>query len=173
MKKIYLLFSLTALLFACGLDTNSITPVEYNDAIINEQAKITKLFLASSMNIQNSLEASDSLRLLTVKQCDSSIAVLQKLGDYKGNTQFRNAALDLFRFYKNINLNEYKRMIEILQSETMFENMDEMTAIQEKIGNDETTLDNNFQKAQNEFAKANNIMIAPNILQKQIDNGLE
>ena len=168
MKKMIFLLSSVALLFACN---SGMTPVEYNDKIITEQTKITKLFLEMNNYASIDVEKADSIRGLTVIQCDSSIAVLKGMPDFDGDSKFKNAAINLFQFYKDINQNEYKEMLAILQKEdVVMEDIERMSVIQEQVSSKETGFDSKLEQAQNEFAKKNNIQIAPNAMQNSIDN---
>lgn len=167
MRKFIFLLASASLLFACN---SGMSPVEYNDVIVGEQSKITQLFIESSTYVATDLDKANAIREKTIIQCDSSIARVSKLGDFKGDTKFRDAGLALFKFYKNINTNEYKEMIEILQKDDIgVEDIEKMTALQTGIGEQEAVLDENLRVVQNDFAKKNNIQIAPNALQKKID----
>jgi hypothetical protein len=148
------------------------TPVEYNDTIIKEQAKIIELMFDLVAKIETDLDGCEAVRLKTIVQCDSSIQLVSKMEPFDGDASMRNTALDLFKFYKKAYENEYKEMIEILQLKDKItsDDMARMTSLNDELAKKETSLDSSFQGAQAAFAKKNNIIIEDNKLQKKIDN---
>ncbi len=165
---IYLLGFL--LLTACG-QKPSMTPVEYNDAIIGEQTKISRVMIDMANYFSIDLDKSDQLRLDLVKQCEQSIEAVKKLPDYKGNTRFRDAGVALFTFYKEISEKEYKEMIDILRKEQIEDaDIELLEALEIKIGSKEEPLDAEFQAAQQAFAKEHNLSLYENDIQKEIDD---
>ena len=110
MKTIY---TFLALLFIATVSCNStpkMTALEYNDAIINEQTKIVEVILKFNSNDGTDMEAFDEVRKEIIVQCDSSIAKVKALSDFDGNTEFRDAGIELFGFYKKISSKEYREM---------------------------------------------------------------
>lgn len=147
------------------------TPVEYNDTIIKEQAKIIELMFELVAKIETDLDGCEDVRLKTIIQCDSSILQVSKMEPYDGDASMKNTAIDLFNFYKKAYKKEYKEMIEILQlGENITQaDMDRITFLNAELAEKETKLDSAFQGAQAAFAKKNNIIIEDNKLQKKID----
>jgi hypothetical protein len=168
MRKLILPVFLLFVLFACNMD--KMGPIEYNDAIVGEQTKITQKFLELINSVESDLDKCEPLRLDIIKQCDESIAVVSAMSDYNGSTRMRDAALALFHFYKEINMNEYKEMLEILKKgeEMNIDDITRLTELEQQITGRETGLDAEFQSAQQEFAAQNNIQIRENELQKEI-----
>ena len=159
------------LLYSCN-SKPTMTPVEYNDTIIKEQAKIIELMFDLVAKIETDLDGCEEVRLKTIVQCDSSIQFVSKMEPFDGDASMKNTALDLFNFYKKAYQNEYKEMIEILQlgDKITAEDMARMTSLNEELAKKETSFDSAFQGAQAAFAKKNNILIEDNKLQKKIDN---
>lgn len=170
MKK--LILSLTVGMFVlagCG-SKPKMTPVEYNDAIIGEQTKISKVMLDMANYFGSDLTKSEALRGDLVKQCEASVKVLKDLPDYKGKTDFRDAGVALFTFYKEISEKEYKEMIEILaKPEIELADIERLTVLEKEIGAREQPLDAAFQTAQQAFAKEHNLSLYENEIQKDID----
>ena len=148
------------------------TPVEYNDTIIKEQAKIIELMFDLVAKIETDLDGCEAVRLKTIVQCDSSILLVSKMEPFDSDVSMKNTALDLFNFYKKAYQKEYKEMIEILQlgDKITAEDMARMTNLNEELAKKETSLDAAFKGAQAAFAKKHNITIEENKLQKKIDN---
>lgn len=146
------------------------TPVEYNDAIIGEQTKISRVMLDMANNFSADLEKSEALRQDLVEQCKLSIEAVKKLPAYKGDTRFRDAGVALFTFYKEISEKEYKEMIDVLKKDKIEEaDIKLLEALQIKIGEREEPLDAEFQAAQKAFARKHNLSLYENEIQKEID----
>lgn len=170
MKKLIIpSFLILFLMSACG---PKMTPVEYNDSIIKEQSKILELMMQMTAEFDNSLDKADSVRVLVINQAKSSQDIVSKLPDYKGNTELRDAALALFKFYEEIHNKEFKELIDIQRKDTAItmEDLVRVEEIQKVISEKESGLDERMEKAQNAFAKEHNIQIEENKLQKEIDN---
>ena len=172
MKVFISLLTISFLLLQSCNSKPSMTPIEYNDTIIKEQAKIIELMFDLVAKIETDLDGCEAVRLKTIVQCDSSIQVVSKMEPFDGDASLKNTALDLFHFYKKAYENEYKEMIQILQLKENItpEDLARMTTLNEELAKKESTLDAAFQGAQAAFAKKNNIMIEDNKLQKKIDN---
>ena len=172
MKVLISLLTVSFLLLQSCNSKPSMTPVEYNDTIIKEQAKIIELMFDLVAKIETDLDGCEAVRLKTIVQCDSSIQFVSKMEPFDGDASLKKTALDLFNFYKKAYQNEYKEMIAILQlgDKITAEDMARMTSLNEELAKKETSFDNAFQGAQAAFARKNNIMIEDNKLQKKIDN---
>jgi hypothetical protein len=169
MKQLFIPSLFVLFLFAaCG---PKMTPVEYNDTIIKEQSKILELMLQMTDQFENSLDKADSIRIQVVAQTKTSQEIVSKLPDYKGNTELRDAALALFKFYEEIHAGEFKELIDIQRKDTSItmEDLVRVEEIQKTITDKETVLDARMEKAQTDFAKEHNIQIEANKLQKEID----
>lgn len=171
MKLTLALFTLAFLLLqSCNLNKTT-SAVEYNDKIITEQTKVIQLTLDMINYIETDLAKCEELRLEIVKQCEKSIGIIEKMEPFDGDSQLKNAALDLFKFYKQTYSVEYKKLIEILNKgeEITQEDITEITDISTDIEKKEVDLEDKFEVAQNAFAKKYNIQIQENSLQKEID----
>lgn len=170
MKTIYTFFAMLLIVTVSCNSTPKMTALEYNDAIINEQSKIVEIILKFNSNDGTDMNAIDDIRKEIITQCDSSIIRITALSDFDGSTEFRDAGIELFRFYKEISTNEYRQMLDVLEKgDFTEEDLEELTTIQKTIETKEAPKDARFQSAQQEFAKSNNIMIGDNALQDQID----
>lgn len=147
------------------------TAIEYNDAIINEQTKITQLTLDLIKSLETDLDKCEEIRLATVTQCDTSIAVIKRIENFEGGEAFKNSALDMIQFYKDVYSKEFKDMIVLLKKGENItpEDINSFTVMNENISSREQALEATFKKAQTEFAAKNNFTIGENALQKDID----
>lgn len=162
------LFVLTATLTACE---PKISATDYNNTIVGEQGKIVNKMLDMTAKINNNQfkAALDELDG-AIAQCDSSIATVTKLGAFEDDSKFHDAALDLFKFYKKILSNEYRKMLEILNKEDIsMEDVAEIDNLTKNIEGEEAKYDNAMQNAQEEFAKKHDVKITDNSLQEKID----
>ena len=154
------------LLFSCQ------TPLEYNDSIIEEQNKITGFMIESGNCLDSDFSLCDALRMKTIEQCGASISLVESMPDYDGNTRLRDAAIALFKFYKAMNENEFKEMIDIFMKgdEITEEDIAMLTTLEEEISQKEVLLDRELDQAQKEFARTNGFEIGVNELQEEVDN---
>ena len=178
MRKFTLFFVLgiiiTFALQNCGENAKpEMTPIQYNDYIIGNQSKIIKKFITLSKTFNNHVpkEMDDELNSLQI-QVDSAVTNISNLDGFKGNTEFKNAALMLFKFYQDAVKKEFKEMIDILKKNPdamTSQDMQKMTDLNQSISSREKILDEAFGKAQNNFATQFKIDIKPNQLQNEID----
>ena len=169
--KLLLPFLSVLFLFACGSGNNQ-SPIEYNDSIIEEQNKITEFMLESGNCLDSDFSSCDALRMKTIAQCDKSISLVEAMPDYDGNTRLRDAAVALFKFYKDMNENEFKDMIEIIMKGDAIteEDIAMLTVLEEQISQKEVLLDEELDQAQQEFARDFGFEIGVNEMQEEIDN---
>lgn len=149
------------------------SPVDYNNTIIEAQQDIIRELMAfgNYFNTTDESAGLEKVRQNIITACDSSIKKVSALKDYDGNTRLRDAALDLFRFYKEIAKNEYKEMQDIMSDldNMTDEQLDRLDELSEEIGTKEEKLDAELQAAQTEFADKHNFSIYRNELQDEID----
>jgi hypothetical protein len=161
-----LLPALLLLITGCGA---KMTPVEYNDAIITEQNKIIEHILMMSNNVLDP-DLAEKSRLSIIDQCENSISLLELMSDYEGNTELRDAALNLFGFYKDVASNEFKQMLNILKSpELSKEDYEALALLDQKIAAKEEPFDLAFQSAQMNFSMKYNLQLQKNQFQDAID----
>jgi hypothetical protein len=171
MKKLFITASIS-LFVLTSFNMPKMEPVEYNDAIINEQTKISKVMLDMAGAFGTDINKAEIYRKVLVKQCELSIETTKKLPPYDGSTKFRDAGVALYSFYKAISEKEYKEMIDILKkgSEITEDDITTLTNLEKQIGEKEIALDDAFQLAQVEFAKKYNLQLEENKMQDDIDN---
>lgn len=174
--KLFFLFSLlfiTLTLGSCNLNSTS-GALDYNNQIVDEQTKILEKFVAFTEigDGENRLKELDKARMDIVNQCESSLKIVEALAPYEGNTRFRDAAIELFRFYKTTCEGSYKEMIEILGKEENItdEDITRLEEINSGVEQRELVLDNALQAAQEEFTKKYNIDLQETEMQKKIDD---
>lgn len=152
---------------------SSLTPVQYNDSIVGIQGKIIKAILDLSATFETRNPAEMDAKYNTLKKViDEAIGNVTKMEEFDGSTELRDAAKELFEFYKSVVGKEYAEMITILKkkdtdvTEADVKRIDEISA---DISKREKVLDEKFAAAQEKFAKDHNIQIKENDLQKDIN----
>jgi len=146
--------------------------VAYNDRIIAMQTRVVR----GMIDFSKSFDAGDkSVMEKKYKELLSTIQGVikeaQSIEGFDGNTQFRDAAVEMFSFYDSIAKKEYKEIMDILTKETPDEtDLPRINEIVTSISQREEQLDRKFQGIQQAFARKHNIMLMDNKMQKQIDN---
>ncbi len=89
-----------------------------------------------------------------VTRSDSSLAMLNQLSDYEGDSLLRNSAIDLLQFYNNVFHHEYKEMIDIfLKGDTASDgDITKLNLIVERVRSQEEILNQKLSVAQEKFA---------------------
>jgi uncharacterized membrane protein len=164
---VMLLFSFVAII---GCKPNK--AIQYNDNLINHQQKVIAKMIDLSKTFVKKDRVSMSMKLTELEEeIDEAIAAVTKTPGYEGNTDLRDALLDLLEFYKEICGNEYRDMIEIIGSGSISQtDMSHLQEMEREITEREMELDEQLAKVQKEFARKHNIRIEKNKLQKEIDN---
>ena len=160
---------LVSIFFVFGLlqSANAQTPkfasaVEYNDYIVGLQSKI-----GASMNDMLASLDSGSLAYSNKKLDDfkkttvDAIAKLRALPGYKGNTRFRDAASQLFEFYKSCAENEFRELVALVLATNPPEDLAQrLSGLQTQVDGKEKKFDAMFQSEQEKFAKDNNFTLS-------------
>lgn len=182
MKKTLLLLSLVTTVFFISCKnstvkgTNGVTytnPSQYNDYIVTKQTEVMKNIMAFGQQVGTA--PGEVLTKLPgyASEAEAAIKDIKGMPAYNDNTQMRDAAVDLFSFYADIFKNEYRQMAELAQSLSNTpatpEQTQEIQKLVDQVASKESVLDRNFQKAQKDFAKKNNLVIQENEMQKEID----
>lgn len=171
MKKLMYLLLIVGVAVSAGCEKKT-NPVDYNNTIINEQAKVVDIVL--DFNAKIDIDSFKQARVLLDKtgiQCDSSIKAVEALGDYEGDASFKNAAIDLFKFYKRASVQDYKELLDLIEKEEMTdEDYDRVTLILQNLKNEEEVLDDKVRTAQKAFADKHGVKITGNPIQDKIDN---
>ncbi len=173
MKKIIILFIGIAFLASCKGFLDKADPVKYNDDIIGENEKIEAVFTDFFYALEEyNFEEAEALRLKSISISDSAIERIGKIGSFKGNDDFRQAAIKYIEIGKKLAETDFKKLVDIYkgmnaleedESDEAYENYDVLSTEMEKIYANMNTVDSTyFQKfhtAQKEFAKNNNITL--------------
>lgn len=171
--RIFILLTLIGTLISvssCNLNSSS-GALDYNNVIVDEQTKILEMFVAFTELQGDQLNELDKARLKIIDQCTASLTVLERLSDYEGNIRFRDAAIELFRFYRMTCENAYKEMIDILRKGEEITEVDlkRLEEINASVEAREVVLDNALQAAQEEFTGKYNISLQKTEMQDKID----
>ncbi len=142
---------------------------DYNDYIVMEQTitgrkieQFNKALAAEQIKEAKKLHA----ELLT--QLDASIAKIGSLTDFKGNTSFKNAAFELFVFYKMIVESEYATVIRIVEKEGVNDKtFARINGIFTSIQRDEAVMYGQFDKAQKAFSEQFKMKLEENRFEKE------
>jgi hypothetical protein len=171
MKKLVYLLFIVAALGAIGCE-KKLTATEYNNKIINEQSKVLDLVLEFTAKVDSSdMKGARALLDITGVQCDSSIKIIEAMGPFEEDASFKDAAIDLFKFYKRAFAQDYKELLDIIEKEEpTMDDLDRINTIVEKVGDEEKVVDDKIQTAQKAFADKHNVKITDNSLQDKIDN---
>lgn len=146
---------------------------EYNDYIVDVQVSIGEKMLAFNDIVggeNSTLEYAISELNAIVKFADDQIAKASKITPFEKNTELKESALALFRFYRLILHEDYRKMVTIYFDPNLNEaSLAEMQAILDDITEREKPLDARFQIAQEAFASKYNLELLENELQQEID----
>ena len=151
--------------------TSFSTPIEYNDYIIARQTGIINHILDISKTAQTDLPATEALLNQGVLLADSVLLDVQGLPPYNGDSTFRNRAISMFHFYRQVFDVDYREMVAIRKKgdNITVEDFQRLDAIQARLTEEETERDKHFHNAQQEFAEKHHLRLGENELQKKID----
>lgn len=171
MKKLVYLLFIVAVAATTGCE-KKLTATEYNNKIIDEQSKVLDLVLDFTAKVdENDMKGARLLLEKTGVQCDSSIKTIEAMGPFDDDASFKDAAIDLFKFYKRAFSSDYKELLDIIEkTEPTMEDLDRVNVIVKKVSDEEMVLDDKVQKAQKEFADKHDVKITDNSMQEKIDN---
>ncbi len=116
MKKVFSLCAISCVMMlaftSCGPTTDD--AINYNDAIIDEQANIIQTvdYMYESFKNFESAEM-DIAYEAAQNQIDSGTMIVSKMEPFDGSTAFRDSAIALFKLYKSVFDNEIKDMVAI------------------------------------------------------------
>ena len=171
MKKLVYLLFIVAVAAKTGCE-KKLTATEYNNKIIDEQGKVLDLVLDFTAKVDESdMKGARLLLEKTGVQCDSSIKTIEAMGPFDDDASFKDAAIDLFKFYKRAFATDYKELLDIIEKEEpTMEDLDRVNVIVKKVSDEEMVLDDKVQKVQKEFADKHDVKITDNSMQEKIDN---
>ncbi len=159
---ILFLFMLTA---ACGKNEYSVTtaegqklegPAAYNDYLVAEQNRIIKRFSELNKAYESyDREEIDQARQALLNEIDEVIAAVEKLPPYEGDTELRDAALEMFTYYRQLSEQELKSIGDLLskgENELTESDIDEMDRLYNRFRKEIKSYEINFADAQRAFA---------------------
>ncbi len=157
MKKTIFLLLLIPVAFSVSAQIDG---ASYNDMIVDEQTKIGNKIVGFSTAESN--EDMELAHTILLQQVDASIAVIQKLGAWKGDGALQSSTLRLFNFYKSIVSVEYREILNLMKKEELSEaDAARLDAITADIVAREATYDNDFAAQQEAFAARNGFDLTP------------
>ncbi len=147
------------------------TAVEYNNYIIDRQKILIKNVMDFVQVSQTDLDSADKILDKNVAEISVMINDMNGMPAYKGDSTLRNASINLFKFYKRVFGNEYKKLIEIRRygGDSTSNGVAEMNDIVQRITKEEANYDRIFHNTQKDFAEKNNMKLTDNEMQKNID----
>lgn len=156
---------LLLLTVACGKKEYSVTtpegqklegPAAYNDYLVSEQNRIIQRF--SELNKAYESYDKDKIeeaREALLKEIDEVIANVEKLPPYEGDTELRDAALEMFQYYRQLTEKELKEIGDLLskgENQITEEDIDEMDRLYKRFRKEIKSYEINFADAQRAFA---------------------
>jgi hypothetical protein len=157
---------------SCGGSSRQ-CPIEYNDAIINEQFKVISLVLDMSNVAWKDIGYAMELREELEIQAKESHEKIKNIPPFGTDSRFRDTALKLFDFYVEVSSNQYVEMLEIIKNKGEKLTTQEMISLDSlvtEITQKEQILDGMFIRAQKDFARKNGLEIAESELQPRVDS---
>jgi hypothetical protein len=144
----------------------------FNDSIVGQQSKIVRCILDMSGAYEADIAMAEQYRKEGVSVAGQGIRKVEGMKAASDEQLgFKNASLQLFRFYKELLAKESREIITILGKDSIDQvDLDRITAIENSITSRETKLDSLFEKAQEAFAKKHGVMLLNNPLQNEIDS---
>ncbi len=137
-------------------------PSDYNDFIVNHQKEVMVTFedFANAVN-HGDKDSMSFCRKTLINRNELALETVGKLADFKGDTLFRGAAMDLFRYIDYACNNELKEIVDIASKDSTITELDvekihtlsETYTLKEKEKNDALII------AQEKFAKRFNVII--------------
>jgi hypothetical protein len=179
MKNILLvLILLPVLLIACKESPKSKdgfvfdAPVKYNDYIINRQSKIVKDVIKWANMADTDLDSASAFLGKMAVSISAEIEAVKGMPAYGDNTEFRDAAINSFEFYKRTCRDVYSKLLDYRRLGEKMTDADKeaMQVLVENISKEEKQMDLAFKKAQKNFADQFNIKLGKNELQNTIDS---
>ncbi len=164
-NKIILKIIVVFILTACGTKKDpNLTyfekAEEYNDYIIKEQIELFAAFdeFINQMETGNLQDLHTSFDKL-YERAKMAVERMDKLADFKKNTEFRDKSKELFVFYKTQCETDLKEMLTLFEKDTLMTEEDQMRIeeIANAFDNAEKKLNDALIAAQEAFAKKFNL----------------
>lgn len=170
MRNILFLFLATLISVHATAQSSFATAVEYNDYIVVQQDNVGTAIntLMGNLNLDSAtVWAYYNLGLATTQVSRDNI---KNMPDFNNTSYFKNASLELFQYYVDVFTVEFKEVVTIyFDVNVPFENkLDKMNPIFDVIAAKEMKFDENFAKAQQQFATENNFeLIIPEPIEEE------
>jgi hypothetical protein len=135
----------------CGtaFSQNNIAAASYYQMIKNEQKNIGQeiYFYRQSVSELN-------LKILTF-QIKKSIGVIDSTPAYNNETKFKNATVELFKYFLSVSQNQYKQLLQYVEDPNMDnkEYKAKLQALFKEISANEKPYDEKFYMAEDEYTK--------------------
>jgi hypothetical protein len=127
---------------------------DYNNRIVGLQEQVVRQMMEFSKSFESNDPAlMEEKRMELLGTIKDALRDLDDLEPFEGSTEFRDAARRLLEFYRDTCDAEYKDIIDVYRkSEITQEDVDRVSAINEKIVGKEKDLSDAFLAAQQGFA---------------------
>ncbi len=136
------------------------TVAQYNDYIVGRQMEIIKSMKDMVAMIgTNKAMALNMLSNVSVK-CLEKAKDVEGMPAWKGNTNFRDKAVGMFRYYGTTYSNDFKELIQLASNPEITET--ERASLKDKgkaIDREEEKMNEGFLDAQKEFSEANHLRL--------------
>lgn len=144
-------------------------PADYNDYIVTEQAVIgRKIEQFNKALAAEQIKEAKKLHGELLSRLDASITKIGSMPDFRGNTSFKNAAFELFVFYKMIIESDYADIIRIVEKEGVNDKtFGRINNIFASIQRDEAVMYGQFDKAQKAFSEQFKMKLEENRFEKE------
>jgi hypothetical protein len=175
MRKIAVFLWVASLLAAASLPSCRNTKqqaIDYNNRIVDLQSKIVKGMLDFSSTFDSKDTALMEKKYGELQaSIDAALKETRTLEPFDGSSEFRDTAIQLFEFYRDITKKEYREIVDIFKkSQIQQTDVDRIGKLNEDISKREKVLDDRFMAVQTSFAKKYGIPLVESELQKKIDN---
>lgn len=144
--------------------------MDYNDVIVDAQNNIGLELLKFNQGMSKLPE--DSVRQMRKEIIDVIIAstdTVRQLGEFEGNDEFRAAAIELFDYYREAVMIDYKDVLDLLYAGVVtHERMSKMEDIFAGIAYQQAKLDKKYTDAQARFAEQFGFDIGANRVEEQL-----
>lgn len=137
------------------------TAAEYNDYIISRQLEVVGFIDQFAAASAVSADSAQAVLQKNSRITGEYLADLSAMSDFRGDTAFRNAAINTFTFYKRIFDKEYKTLLDINAKgeNASEEDVQRAQQITQALSAEEAELDKRFANAQRDFAKKNRLRL--------------
>jgi hypothetical protein len=176
-KKLALVATVFTMLMSCNSETkgkNGVvykSAVQYNQYIMENQKDVINVMIEFGKVIDQSLDSADQVLDRGIEKADDAMTNVSGMPPFRGDTAFRNAAINSFEFYKSVLSNEYRQIVNVRRKgeNKTTEDFNFLQKLPDEIGKREEKLDREFHNAQKAFADRNHLTLVRNDMQDKID----